>query len=88
MLVAASCYLLFTLVWNPDYGGRRDWDLFAPAALPLTLLAAWLSIEVSRQEGETGRPGALGEMILIVAGVSALFTAAWIYSNTLPWSWD
>jgi hypothetical protein len=34
LLLAASCYLFLTLVWNPDYGGRRDWDLFAPASLP------------------------------------------------------
>jgi len=87
LLIAAASYLLFTLVWNPDYGGRRDWDLFAPAALPLTLLAAWLLIGVSRQESEGDRPGALGEIVLIIAGVSALFTAAWVYSNTLPWSW-
>jgi len=84
--LAAASYTLFTWVWNPDYGGRRDWDLFAPAALPLTLLAAWLLIQVSRQEKEESRTS-LGEITLIVAGVSASFTAAWVYSNTIPWFW-
>jgi hypothetical protein len=87
LIVAAAGYLLFTLIWNADYGGRRDWDLFAPFALPLTLLAAWLLIGVSRQEQAEDRPSALGEIALIVAGVSAIFTAAWVYSNTIPWSW-
>jgi len=84
--VAAAGYLLFTLVWNPDYGGQRDWDLFAPAALPLTLLAAWLLIHVARAEEAEGSEH-LGEIALIVAGVTAIFTAAWVYSNTIPWSW-
>jgi hypothetical protein len=29
----------------------------------------------------------LAEAALMVAGVSAIFTAAWVYSNTIPWSW-
>ncbi|MEZ4555039.1 MAG: hypothetical protein R2854_01055 [Caldilineaceae bacterium] len=36
--IAAAFYLLFTFLWNPDYGGQRDWDLFSLAALPTTLL--------------------------------------------------
>jgi hypothetical protein len=83
--VAAAGYLLLILTWNPDYGGRRDWDLFAPAALPLTLLAGYLLIQQARQEEHGQRR--LAEIALIVAGVSALFTAAWVYSNTIPWSW-
>ena len=41
LLLMAGCYLLVTLVWNADYGGQRDWDLFSPAALPAALLLAW-----------------------------------------------
>ena len=26
-------------LWNPDYGGQRDWDLFS-LAIPATLLLA------------------------------------------------
>ena len=38
LLLATFLYLLFTWLWNPDYGGQRDWDLFSLAALPSTLL--------------------------------------------------
>jgi hypothetical protein len=47
LAIASVCYLLFTFVWNPDYGGQRDWDLFSLAALPATLLLA--------ASGRTGR---------------------------------
>lgn len=85
--VAAAGYVVFTFVWNPDYGGRRDWDLFAPAALPLTLLAAYGLIHASRGAKARGEESRLGEIVLVVAGVSLIFTLAWVYSNTIPWSW-
>jgi len=81
LLLAAGCYLFLTLVWNPDYGGRRDWDLFAPASLPLTLLAAYVL------------PRALPERVALRAAAWALIavqvmhTAAWVYQNTQPWFW-
>ena len=87
LAICAAGYLLLTMIWNPDYGGRRDWDLFAPAALPLTLLASYLLIGVDRIDRQETGQSRLGEIVLIVAGVSGIFTAAWIYSNTLPWSW-
>jgi len=93
LAVAALNYLLFISVWNPDYGGRRDWDLFAPAALPLTLLAAYLWRGMAEPAGKPSgdmpvlSQAELAEAALMVAGVSAIFTAAWVYSNTIPWSW-
>lgn len=93
LAVSALNYLLFISVWNPDYGGRRDWDLFAPASLPLTLLAAylWRGMADTAQgivdDVPTLSQEALAEVALIVAGISAIFTAAWVYSNTIPWSW-
>lgn len=78
--VAAVCYLAFTLVWNPDYGGQRDWDLFSLAALPTTLwllaLAPWVA---------SRRALAAGMLPLLL--LQALHTAAWVYQNTLPWEW-
>ncbi len=74
----AACYLLLILTWNPDYGGQRDWDLFAPAALPLTVLLAYVL------------PRALPEIGALRAASWALVTAqayctiAWVYQNTLP----
>lgn len=88
LAVAALNYLLFTLVWNPDYGGRRDWDLFAPMGIPLTLFAAYLWVDMGRAIEDASQGSEwLGEIALIVAGVSAIFTGAWVYSNTIPWSW-
>jgi hypothetical protein len=81
LLIAAGCYLLFTWVWNPDYGGQRDWDLFSLAALPLTLL---LIVRLSQVLGRT--PALIGGAAPLVL-VQALHTAAWIYQNTLPWEW-
>lgn len=78
--LAAVCYLTFTLVWNPDYGGQRDWDLFSLAALPAALwllaLAPWVA---------TRRTLAAGMLPLVL--LQALHTAAWVYQNTQPWEW-
>ncbi len=78
---AAGAHLLLTWLWNPDYGGQRDWDLFSLAAIPTALLLAVLA------------PRLLTERRFLLAGmaplllVQALHTAAWIYQNTLPWQW-
>ncbi len=72
---------LFILLWNPDYGGQRDWDLFSLASLPLTVLAAWLLGRALPTEP------ARWEAALLLGAVSLLHTGAWIYQNTLPWSW-
>jgi hypothetical protein len=73
--------LLLILTWNPDYGGQRDWDLFAPAAAPAAALLAYVL------------PRALPEVEALWAAAWALIpvqgfhTAAWVYQNTLPWEW-
>ncbi|MCU0727307.1 MAG: hypothetical protein MUE73_16230 [Planctomycetes bacterium] len=38
--VAAVPFVLFPLLWNVSYPLRYDWDLFAAAGVPLTLLGA------------------------------------------------
>lgn len=81
LLVAAIAYLLFTFVWNPDYGGQRDWDLFSLAALPTTLLLALLLPHL------LGRRTDLWGGALPLILFQAWHTAAWIYQNTLPWQW-
>ena len=79
--VAAVFYLLFIWVWNPDYGGQRDWDLFSLAAIPLALLLSWRlpMILVHR------RTLAWATIPLIL--FQSLHTMAWVYQNTLPWQW-
>lgn len=81
LLIASAFYLLFTFVWNPDYGGQRDWDLFSLAALPATLLFALLLLRLLRQRHYLW--GAAVPLLLL----QAWHTAAWIYQNTLPWQW-
>ncbi len=80
LAIASILYLAFTFVWNPDYGGQRDWDLFSLAALPATLLLAAVAAQVLTQ-----RRWLLALLPLIV--LQAWHTAAWIYQNTLPWAW-
>jgi hypothetical protein len=81
LALATGLYWLFTWVWNPDYGGQRDWDLFSLAAIPSTLLLARLL--------PRGLPnnGPLAQATLMLTTVSAMHTMAWIYQNTLPWEW-
>lgn len=88
LAIAAANYLWFIIVWNPDYGGQRDWDLFAPASLPITFLAATWLIRTARVVRERGEKSRLGEISLIVVGMTLIFSAAWIYSNTIPWDWE
>jgi hypothetical protein len=78
LAVMAVCYLALTLTWNPDYGGQRDWDLFAPAAIPAAILLGY------------ALPRALPEARALSGGGLALVAAqgfhliAWIFQNTLP----
>jgi hypothetical protein len=74
-------YWLFTWVWNPDYGGQRDWDLFSLAAIPSTLLLARLLPQALSDRSQLAQAG------LMLTTVSAMHTMAWIYQNTLPWEW-
>jgi hypothetical protein len=71
-------FLIFT--WNPDYGGQRDWDLFAIAAWPASLLMLWWLVR-------SLSPPALLRSGLIILINQTLYTAAWIFSNTRPWEW-
>ena len=80
LAIASGAYLLFTFVWNPDYGGQRDWDLFSLAAVPTTLLLVASAPLVLR--GRWLR-GGFAPLILLQAAL----LVAWVYQNTLPWDW-
>jgi hypothetical protein len=71
-------YLLFTWFWNPDYGGRKDWDLFAPSAFVYTLLAGYLLVRILPNEEQLKEAG------LLIGVISLLHSAAWIFANTHP----
>ena len=81
LLLCTALYWLFTWVWNPDYGGQRDWDLFSLAAIPSTLLFARLLPRALPDPGQLAQAG------LMLIAVSAMHTTAWIYQNTVPWEW-
>lgn len=78
---AALCHLLLITVWNPDYGGQRDWDLFSLQAVST---AAWLVATAQAW---------IADRRVLVAGLAPLVvlqatqTATWVYQNTLPWEW-
>jgi hypothetical protein len=76
--VTAAMYVLLTWLWNPDYGGRKDWDLFAPSAFVYTLLAGLLFTRTLANR-EALRQGGL-----FALAVSLAHTAAWIFANTHP----
>jgi hypothetical protein len=74
--VISITYLLLTWLWNPDYGGRKDWDLFAPSAFVYTLWAGFLLVRVLPARDK------LKESSLFIIAVSLLHTAAWVFTNT------
>jgi hypothetical protein len=76
LALTAAMYILLTWLWNPDYGGRKDWDLFAPSAFVYTLLAGYLLVRVMRDQEKLSQAG------LFAIAVSLLHTAAWIFTNT------
>jgi hypothetical protein len=76
LALTAAMYVLLTWLWNPDYGGRKDWDLFAPSAFVYTLLAGYLLVRVIRDQEKLSQAG------LFAIAVSLLHTAAWIFTNT------
>jgi hypothetical protein len=78
LTLMAACYLLLTLTWNPDYGGQRDWDLFAPAAIPAAIL---LGYALPRALPEARALSGAGWALVAAQGFHLV---AWVYQNTLP----
>lgn len=78
LALLAGFYLLLTLVWNADYGGQKDWDLFSPAAVPAALLLGWL---LARALPE--RHGLRAAGWALVAAQS-FHLVAWLWQNTRP----
>jgi hypothetical protein len=78
LVLMAVCYLLLAVTWNPDYGGQRDWDLFAPAAIPAAVLLGYVLPQALPEAGALSGAG----WALVAAQGFHLIT--WIYQNTLP----
>lgn len=84
LTIASLAYLLLTFVWNPDYGMRKDWDLFAPSAFVYTLLAGAVWLRSHASEAPAGKLGLARTATLVIAA-AAVHTAAWVSYNTVPW---
>ncbi|RPH95563.1 tetratricopeptide repeat protein [candidate division KSB1 bacterium] len=50
LALAAACGVFFVLVFNPNLGMARDWDILAAALWPAVVLAAWRLAECDFQE--------------------------------------
>lgn len=81
LALAAGAHLLLTWIWNPDYGGQRDWDLFSLASIPTALLTAQLLAS------PVGIPRTLQAGLLPLLMLQYAQLVSWVYQNTLPWEW-
>ncbi|MDM8529258.1 hypothetical protein QUF58_13770 [Anaerolineales bacterium HSG24] len=76
LALTSLMYVGLTFVWNADYGGQKDWDLFAPSAFVYTLLAGYCLVRAMPHRAELRQAG------LFAIAVSLLHTASWIFANT------
>ena len=75
--LVTGLYFFLMLVWNPDYGGQRDWDLLSGPAVPAALWLAYiLPHALPEREALQGAGWAL-------VSAQAFHLVAWIYQNTL-----
>lgn len=81
LTIATACHLALTWIWNPDYGGQRDWDLFSLALIPTALLTAKL-LATAIANPRTLQAGMIPLLMLQYAQL-----ATWVYQNTLQWQW-
>jgi hypothetical protein len=75
LAIASAFMLLFVFVWTPALGPLEDWNLFAAAAIPLSLLL-WTEAGAALQAVPR-----LRTPVAIVASLAALHTLAWIGNN-------
>lgn len=74
MTLAASVLLGYVFTWRADLGVYNDWNLYAPAALPLAILF-WHNLA---RAGTLFNRAGIGAALLVT---SAVHSYAWIISN-------
>jgi hypothetical protein len=77
LCILSGSFFAFTLLYNHGLGRLRDWSLFAPAALPLCMLAA----HGHARRAEHARSVVLRGAFAFV--LSSAFTIPWVASNHL-----
>ncbi len=73
LLVSAFCTLFFMLVFRPDIGLARDWDLFSIITYPITLFIVFALLKTGEKAGE---------MVVFIIMISILHTVPWIIVNS------
>ncbi|MDP8992802.1 MAG: hypothetical protein M3N31_07115 [Actinomycetota bacterium] len=76
MVLATLVFLAYVFIWRADLGVYNDWNLYAPAALPLAILF-WHNF--ARAEGMVNKAG-IGVALTLT---SAIHSYAWILRNHL-----
>ena len=75
LLINSLSFLVFALFFNQKLDRLMDWDLFAPAALPITLTAGYLYVSLRPNDSEKKGIG------LYAILFSLAFTVPWVLSN-------
>jgi tetratricopeptide (TPR) repeat protein len=75
LLAAGVPWLLFAVLYNHQLGAARQWDVFAPAALPWIMIAALLVLRVPRG---VEQPRFGGALIGLVLGISVFHLLPWM----------
>jgi hypothetical protein len=76
LAIASGVMLLFVFIWTPSLGPLEDWNLFANAAVPLSLFL-W-----TEAAGALRAAPRLRTPVAVVACLAALHTLAWIGNNS------
>lgn len=79
LLFLALCalgYFALTLIWNPDLGPKRDWDLFGPVGYYLSVLAAATVVRYFKD-----RPGRAFAALMLIAAVNLTRTLPFVLHN-------
>jgi len=74
--LVASGFFALTVIWNPDLGALRDWNLFASAGILLSMLAVYLM-----SERWTNQPARIFACAVLIIAVNLHRTVPWLYHN-------
>ncbi|MFL5911741.1 MAG: hypothetical protein ACJ768_14350, partial [Gaiellaceae bacterium] len=74
MALVVVVFIGYVFTWRADLGVYNDWNLYAPAALPL---AVFFWYNLARADGLTNKAGIVAALIL----TSGIHSYAWIIRN-------
>ena len=74
--LAGLSFFGLTVIWNPDLGPKRDWDLFGQVAF--LLLAPLVALVVNRFKDNAGRAF---HILLLIGCVNITRSIPWILFN-------